>query len=192
MMKNVAIFCGSSRGNDPAYVQATMDVATILSQHNVAIVYGGATVGLMGVLADTMLSCGGEVTGVIPTSMVAVEIAHQELTQLHVVKTMHERKALIADIADGFMLLPGGAGSLDEFFEIFTWLQLGYHHKPCAILNINGYFDALLDFIAHTVKQGFMKASNQQAMIVETDAQAIVSRLLQQGAVRLEKKWIKS
>ncbi|MDF1654053.1 MAG: TIGR00730 family Rossman fold protein [Coxiellaceae bacterium] len=188
-LKKIAVFCGSSTGTRPEYANAAEQLALSLCQHGISLVYGGASVGIMGILADSMLKHGGEAIGVIPKSMVDIEISHQSLTELFVVDTMHERKALMADMSDGFILLPGGAGSLDEFFEILTWLQLGYHIKPCAILNTSGYYDPLLHFIDHAIKEGFMKQAHREATLVETSPENLVSSLFD-FAPELGEKWI--
>ncbi len=163
----IAIFCGSSLGVDPSYRHAVEQVATVLSAQQITIVYGGATVGLMGVLADTALAVGGNVIGVIPKFLSAIEIAHQRLSECHIVESMHDRKTLMAELADAFILLPGGAGSLEEFFEIYTWAQLHLHKKPCGILNINNYYDPIIHFLNQTVVQGFMSQQNRDMIFVE-------------------------
>jgi uncharacterized protein (TIGR00730 family) len=189
-INNIAVFCGSNHGINAEYTKAAEALALALCQHGIALVYGGATVGLMGVLADSMLQSGGEVIGVIPESMVDVEIAHQGLTKLFTVKTMHERKALISDISDGFILLPGGAGSLDEFFEIFTWLQLGYHKKPCSILNTNGYYNPILHFIDQAINEGFMKPAHKEAILVENSPEKLLLSLFE-FTPQLGEKWLR-
>ncbi|MDF1795580.1 MAG: TIGR00730 family Rossman fold protein [Coxiellaceae bacterium] len=188
--KKITVFCGSSKGINDAYAQAAKQLAAALCNNHLSLVYGGATVGIMGILADAVLQHGGEVTGVIPESMVDIEISHQGLTELFVVQTMHERKAKMSDISDGFILFPGGAGSLDEFFEIFTWLQLGYHNKPCAILNINGYYDPILNFIDHAINEGFMKQAHKDAILVDTSPENLVLSLLG-FTPTLDEKWIR-
>src|SRR5579862_5553391 len=157
LMKKIGVFCGSNTGNNPLYAETAKQLAISMAHAGITLVYGGANVGLMGVLADNILKNNGYVVGVIPKSLVEVEIAHQHLTELHTVNSMHERKAMIADISDGFIMLPGGPGSLDEFFETLTWAQLGYHSKPCGILNVCNYYNYLLKFLDHAVEQGFIK-----------------------------------
>ncbi|MDI3253180.1 MAG: TIGR00730 family Rossman fold protein [Bacillota bacterium] len=157
----ICVFCGSANGAGPAYVQAAKELGRNIAAAGMGLVYGGATVGLMGVLADAALEGGAEVIGVMPDVLMDREIAHQGLTRLHIVKTMHERKALMSDHADAFIALPGGYGTLDEFIEIVTWAQLRIHQKPCILLNINGYFDGFLAFLDHGVQQGFIRPENR-------------------------------
>ena len=155
-MKRICVFAGSSSGRQPSYRRAAEELGRALAMREVGLVYGGARVGLMGALADTVLSSRGQVTGVIPAALVAKEVAHNGLSDLRVVASMHERKATMADLADGFIALPGGWGTLDEFFEILTWGQLGLHQKPCGLLNVQGYFDRLLSFVGHSIEEGFV------------------------------------
>ncbi len=177
-VKRVAIFCGSSTGNDPAIVNECMHLPKILHDNGMGIVYGGGNIGLMGIIADKMLQLNGEVIGVIPQKLVDVELAHNHLTQLHIVKTMHERKALMADISDAFIVLPGGIGTMDEFFEIFTWLQLGYHNKPIGICNINGFYDILFDFLKHMTERQFFKSEHLENLIIAPFSSEIVRQIL--------------
>src|SRR5262249_45254525 len=156
-MKQICIFCGSSAGTSPLYEKAVRDCGLQLVSHGMGLVYGGGNVGLMGVLADAVLEGGGQVIGVIPNQLVARELAHRGLTQLITVESMHERKARMADLADGFLALPGGIGTMDEFFEAYTWLQLGFHKKPVAVLNVSGFFDPLLDLLRKMTLEGFLK-----------------------------------
>ena len=190
-INKIAVFCGSNHGINPKYAKAAKALAQSLFKHKISLVYGGASVGLMGILADSLLECGGDVIGVIPQSMVDVEISHQGLTELFVVKTMHERKALISDISDGFILFPGGAGSLDEFFESFTGLQLGHHKKPISILNIDGYYDSILRFIDHAIHEGFMKEAHKKAILVETSPDQLLPSLFE-FLPQLGEKWIRN
>lgn len=187
--KKIAVFCGSHSGNNPLFSQAAKQLATLMAQARISLIYGGAKVGLMGVLADQMLENNGHVIGIMPKSLVNVEIAHQHLTELHVVDSMHERKALIAEWADGFIMLPGGPGSLDEFFEMLTWAQLGYHSKPCSILNICNYYDHLLKFLDQAVEQGFMKQVYRDMIIVENSSERLLQKINIYQAPA-EKKWI--
>jgi uncharacterized protein (TIGR00730 family) len=173
----LTVFCGSSTGRSPAYAEAARALGREMVARGVGLVYGGAGVGLMGVLADTLLEGGGEVIGVIPRHLVAREIAHADVTDLRVVETMHERKALMAELGDGFVALPGGAGTLEELFEAWTWAQLGLHLKPCAVLNVEGYFDSLLRLVEHTVQEGFMRAEYARMLIAEPDPAALLDRL---------------
>jgi uncharacterized protein (TIGR00730 family) len=165
-MKRIAIFCGSSLGNAPIYQAVARDMAEALVAAELGLVYGGAQRGLMGVLADRVLELGGEVIGVIPARMVEHEIAHPHLTQLHVVQTMHERKALMAEHANAFLALPGGFGTLEELTEVVTWQQLGLHNKPCALLNTQGYFDPFIAFITHMTEAGFVRPAHAAAVHV--------------------------
>jgi uncharacterized protein (TIGR00730 family) len=170
-MNRVCLFAGSSAGVRPEYGAAARELGRVLATRGMSLVYGGARVGLMGAVADAVLAGGGHVTGVIPRALVEKEVAHSGLTDLRVVTSMHERKALMADLSDAFIALPGGWGTLDEFFEILTWAQLGIHHKPCGLLNVSGYFDRLLSFLDHTTGEGFVRREHQ-SMISVSDAPA--------------------
>ncbi len=165
-MNAIAVFCGASAGNNVTHQEIARDMGRALAQRGLTLVYGGGNVGLMGMIADAALEAGGDVIGVIPKFLADREIAHPKLTQTHFVKTMHERKALMADLSDGFVALPGGFGTLDEFCEILTWAQLNLHAKPIGILNALGYFDSLLDFFDNAVQQGFLTES-LRALILE-------------------------
>jgi uncharacterized protein (TIGR00730 family) len=172
--KRVCVFCGSSSGALPAYRDEAVALGRLLGESGVGLVYGGAQVGLMGALADAALASGSEVIGVIPRMLAGVEVAHPRLSRLILVETMHERKALMAQEADAFIALPGGFGTLDEFFEILTWAQLGIHSKPCLLINTGGYFNHLLTFLQVAVDQGFLKAKNQGLIqVVDNPAQAL-------------------
>ena len=177
MIKKLAVYCGSSAGVSDLYREGAELLADVLSAAGIAVVYGGAKVGLMRMLADRMLANNGQVIGVIPQALVDVEVAHDGLSELHIVKDMHARKALMAELADGFIMLPGGTGSLDEFFEVTTWAKLGYHAKPCGILNTNGYYDSLLQFLDHAVGQGFMKQPHRNMMMVDDQPSALLDKL---------------
>jgi hypothetical protein len=159
--RRVCVFCGSNTGLRPEYRAEAVALGRLLGKSGLGLVYGGAQVGLMGALADAALANGGEVIGVIPRSLAAVEVAHQGLTKLNLVETMHERKALMAQEADAFIALPGGFGTLDEFFEILTWAQLGIHAKPCLMVNTGGYYDHLLSFLEVAIEDGFLKGENR-------------------------------
>ncbi|MFA5959847.1 MAG: TIGR00730 family Rossman fold protein [Tatlockia sp.] len=189
-IKALAVFCGANSGNQSVYQKAAEQLADSLSAAHIALVYGGAKVGLMGSLANRMLGHGSEVFGVIPQSLVDVEVAHEKLTKLHIVDSMHERKVLISELADGFIMLPGGTGSLDEFFEVLTLAQLGYHQKPCGILNIAGYYDFLLQFLDNAVSQGFLKAVHRNMIVVSECPYALLAHFHTYQAP-LDKKWIK-
>jgi len=183
----LTVFCGSSLGRSPAYAEAARELGREMVARGLGLVYGGAGVGLMGVLADTVLAGGGEVIGVIPRHLVAREIAHSSLIDLRVVETMHERKALMAELGDAFVALPGGAGTLEELLEAWTWAQLGLHLKPCGVLNVEGYFDALLRLIRHTVDEGFVRPEYAAMLIAEPTPSALIDRL---GSYRpIGEKW---
>jgi uncharacterized protein (TIGR00730 family) len=176
-MKNLCIFAGSNSGSDPAYRSVAEALGRTLAERGIGVVYGGARVGLMGALADAALAAGGSVVGVIPEALVAKEVAHASLTRLHVVDSMHTRKAMMASLSDGFIALPGGWGTLEEFFEVLTWGQLGLHQKPCGLLNVNGYFDGLLAFVNETVSRGFVRKEYLEMIVVETMPAPLIDRL---------------
>ena len=175
-MKAICVYCGSSFGADAVYLEATLDLARTLAGRGIRVVYGGASAGLMGALADAALEAGGEVVGVIPQQLVDREIAHRGLTELHVVSTMHERKALMAQLSDAFVALPGGIGTLEELIEIFTWSQLGLHHKPLAVLNTAGYYDRLAAFLDYAVEQGFHQPEQRAKLVMASDAEDLLAR----------------
>jgi uncharacterized protein (TIGR00730 family) len=177
VIKKLCVFCGSSAGNRPIYRDTAEQLGRHLAGSGITLVFGGGRVGLMGVLADSILQSGGEVIGVMPRPLAEKEIAHSSLTQLHIVETMHERKALMADLADAFVLLPGGFGSWEEFCEVVTWLQLGMHRKPCGILNIAGYYDSLLALTAHAVAEGFLGPAHKEMVIVQDSVEQLLSEL---------------
>jgi uncharacterized protein (TIGR00730 family) len=189
-VQRVCVFCGSSPGARPEYTEATEDLGQLLVKNGITLVYGGATVGLMGRLADTVLSEGGEAIGVIPRALVEREIAHLGLTDLHVVDSMHERKALMAELSDAFIALPGGLGTLDELFEIYTWAQLGMHRKPCGLLNVEGYYRQVADFLDHAVAERFVRDEHRDMLIVEEDAATMLERLQGFDAAAVTPKWI--
>lgn len=175
----LCVFCGSSPGANPAFADAARVLATELALRQIGIVYGGGNVGLMGVVADAALAAGGEVIGVIPQGLVARELAHQGVTALHVVESMHQRKALMAELADGFIALPGGFGTLEEFCEVVTWTQLGVHAKPCGLLNVAGYYDGLLAFLAHALKEEFLRPTHFEIVVSGSDPGALIDRVLE-------------
>ena len=175
-MKRVCVFCGSSPGADPRFLETAVHLAGTLAARGLGLVYGGASVGLMGAMADAALARGGHVTGVIPTTLVNREIAHRGLSDLRVVATMHERKALMADLADAFVALPGGLGTLDESFEVLTWAQLGLHAKPFGLLDVAGYWQPLVAFLDHAVESGFIRAPHRALVQVEASADALLDR----------------
>jgi uncharacterized protein (TIGR00730 family) len=172
----VCVFCGSSSGTGLSYVEAARQVGRVLAQRGIDLVYGGASVGTMGEVADAALAAGGSVVGVIPQTLVDWEVAHGGLTELHVVDNLHQRKALMASLADAFIALPGGAGTLDELFEAWTWAQLGIHAKPVGLLDVNGYFQPLLRFLDHMVEQGFLKPAYREMLIIESEVSALLDR----------------
>jgi uncharacterized protein (TIGR00730 family) len=175
-MKSLCVYCGSSSGITPNYADAARKLAQALVERKIALVYGGGNVGLMGIIADEVMRLGGHVTGVIPKALVRKEVGHRQITELHVVENMHERKAMMADLADGFIAMPGGIGTLEELFEVMTWAQLGFHDKPIGVLNVDGYYDALLAFLQHTVQQGFLRPQHASLLMVESDVAALLHR----------------
>ena len=176
-LRRLCVFTGSSPDADPAYAAATEALARAATDAGLGIVYGGARVGLMGVLADAALAAGAEVTGVIPRSLLDRKIAHRGLSELHVVATMHERKALMAELSDAFVALPGGAGTLEELFEVYTWSQLGLHAKPCALLNVQGYYDGLAAFLDHAVAERFLRPEHRASLLVGDEPAALLDAL---------------
>ena len=174
-MQSVCVFCGSSPGIDPAYAQAARSLGRTLAEANVRLVFGGGHVGLMGVISNAALEAGGEAIGIIPKSLVERELAHPGLTDLRIVGSMHERKAMMSDLSEGFITLPGGTGTLEEFFEVLTWAQLGEHEKPCGLLNVADYFDPLLAVFDQMVGRGFLSESDRSLLLVE----GVPGRLLQ-------------
>ena len=174
-MKSIAVYCGALPGASAQYADAARALARVLVAHNIGLVYGGGNVGLMGIIADEVLRLGGEATGVIPTQLVERELAHAGLTRLFVVKNMHERKAMMADLSDGFIAMPGGMGTLEELFEMLTWSQLGIHAKPVGVLNVGGYYDLLAGFIAHAGREGFIRPQHAGLMKVASDPEALIA-----------------
>jgi len=175
-MKTVCVFCGSSAGRDPSFRLTATAAGSAIARAGLSVVYGGGKVGLMGAVADGALAAGGRVFGVMPRSLVEREIAHAGLSELHVVETMHERKTRMADLADGFIALPGGAGTLDEFFEQWTWAQLGIHSKPCGVLNAKDYFGPLISMIERIVNEGFMAESYSKMLVIEASIEPMLKR----------------
>ena len=188
-MKRVCVFCGSCLGSDPAFAAAARGLGALLAREAIGLVYGGARVGLMGTIADAVLAGGGEVIGVLPRALQERELAHEGLTQLHVVGSMHERKALMADLSDAFVALPGGFGTLDEFCEVLTWTQLGIHGKPCGLVNIGGYFDGLLAQMATAVAGGLTRPEHRDMVLVSADPEGLLARLRTYRPVHLS-KWL--
>ncbi|MFM0335822.1 LOG family protein [Paraburkholderia fungorum] len=176
-MKSVCVYCGSSDGAKPLYAEAAQAFGRALVQADLALVYGGGKVGLMGVIADTVMAEGGRAIGVIPELLVNKELSHHGLTELHVVPDMHHRKKMMADLSDAFVAMPGGAGTLEELFEVYTWAQLGYHQKPVALLNIDGFYDPLINMLQHTVDEGFMGQTYFDILQVDADPVALIDKV---------------
>src|SRR3954454_1736482 len=189
-VERICVFCGASPGARPEYRDATAELARLLVKEGIGVVYGGGGVGLMGALADAVITEGGEVTGVIPRALVDREIAHRDVIDMRVVGSMHERKALMADLADAFIALPGGLGTLEELFEVYTWAQLGLHRKPCALLNVAGYYDGIEDFLSHAVDERFLRDETRELLLVGTDAGELVRRVGEFEPQATVPKWI--
>jgi len=188
-IRRLAIFCGSNPGTRPDYVDAAHAFGRLLAQRGIGIVYGGSNVGLMAALADAMMDEFGEIIGVIPRMLVEREVANTALSDLRIVESMHERKAMMAELADGFVALPGGIGTLEEFFETWTWGQLGMHTKPCGLLNVAGYFDPLLKFLDHAVAEKFVRDVHRAMVVVESDPAALLARFESYDPPRVV-KWL--
>ena len=189
-MKRICVYCGSSVGSQPVYREAALAMGAVLASRKIGLVYGGGNVGLMGVIADAVLAGGGEVIGVIPQSLADREIAHSGVTDLRIVDSMHTRKALMADLSDAFIAMPGGFGTFEEIFEAVTWTQLGVHRKPCGLLNVGGFYTPLALFIDQAVSEGFIKPVHRESIIVDDDPERLVTAL---AAVKLPDvpKWIR-
>ncbi len=187
-IKRICVNCGSSPGSDPAFMAAASALGQCLAERDITVVYGGADVGLMGALANAALARGGQVIGVIPEA-IAAKVGHKNLPEQHVVPSMHERKQMMFDLSDAFVVLPGGYGTIEEMFEILTWAQLGMHAKPIGLLNVAGYFDSLLRFLDHSVEKRFVKQPHRDRIIVNRSAGTLLDRLGQYEAVVLD-KWI--
>ena len=188
-MKRICVYCGSSPGESPEYMEAARTLGRELVKRDITLVYGGAHVGIMGEIADTVLAAGGEVIGIMPKALADKEIAHNGLTELRVVGSMHERKAMMADLSDGFIALPGGMGTLEEIFEVLTWSQLGYHRKPCSLLNIKGYYDSLTQFLDHTVEEGFVKSVHRGMILIEDNTEKLLDLMAEYESPKVD-KWI--
>jgi uncharacterized protein (TIGR00730 family) len=188
-VKRICVFCGSSVGVRPAYRAAARNTAATLVARGFGLIYGGGRVGLMGVIADAVLEAGGEVIGVIPEGLVKRELAHERVTEMIVVPSMHERKAKMAALSDGFIAMPGGFGTFEEFCEIITWAQLGLHQKPCGVLNVEGYYDSLLALFDEAVVEGFVYPSNRSLIIQESDPARLLDLFARYTPPRME-KWI--
>lgn len=175
-MEQVCIFCGASRGASPAFARAAREIGVLCVSRDIGVVYGGGSVGLMGVLADAVLGAGGRLVGVIPQALAELELAHRGATELHVVASMHERKMRMHDLSDGFVALPGGLGTLEETLEALTWLQLGYHAKPVGLLNVEGYFDALLAMLDHATRQELIRPAQRAMIVVDESPRGLLER----------------
>jgi uncharacterized protein (TIGR00730 family) len=175
-INSLCIYCGSSPGRLEAYAAAAISLAEALVSRNIKLVYGGASIGIMGMVADQVLKLGGHAIGVIPKALAHKEVAHHYLTELHITQSMHERKMLMAELSDGFIALPGGIGTLEELFEIWTWAQLGFHQKPCGLLNVEGYYDSLIKFLDHILAEKFVKQHHHAMLMVETNPAALLDR----------------
>ena len=189
-MKRIAVFCGSNKGTRPEYAGAAEQLGELLAREKIELVYGGGMVGLMGIVADAALKNGGHVIGVIPQSLVIKEVVHEKLPDLRVVKNMHERKALIAELSDGFIALPGGYGTFEEFCEVLAWSQLGYHQKPFGLLDAAGFYRRLLEFFDHATREGFIRPKHRELVMVEDNAEKLLERLKNfQPPVKV--KWVR-
>jgi uncharacterized protein (TIGR00730 family) len=188
-LKSLCVFCGSNLGARDSYAAAARGLGRLLAERGIALVYGGAAIGLMGAVADGALAAGGRVVGIIPRALIAREIGHPGLSELRMVESMHERKALMADLSDGFIGLPGGVGTMEEVFEMWTWGQLGDHEKPVGLLNIDGFFDALLAFVEHQTKELFMRPAHRDMLLVDKTAESLLDRFAAYQAPTVT-KWI--
>jgi uncharacterized protein (TIGR00730 family) len=177
--RRICVFCGSNSGTNSAYHDAAVAMGRLLAERGIELVYGGGNIGLMGVLADVVLQARGRVIGVIPDSLMAKEVGNSSLTELRVVKSMHERKALMADLSDGFIAMPGGFGTFEEFCEVVTWSQLGIHAKPCGLLNIEGYYDSLLQLFDHAVREEFLRDENRRLVLEDRDPERLLEKMAQ-------------
>lgn len=188
-INNICVYCGSSMGLDPAYARAAKILGHTLAERGIGLVYGGAAVGIMGVVADAVLQNGGKAVGVIPRALAVKEVAHQGLNELHVVESMHERKAMMTDLADGFIALPGGWGTLEEIFEILTWAQLGFHRKPCGLLNVEGYYDNLVNFLENAFAQQFVNDLYRPILITANEPNKMLDEFAGYKAPEV-RKWV--
>ena len=188
-MKRICVYCGSNPGKSAEFLQSARTLAGELVRRDIGLVYGGASVGIMGEIADTVLAGGGEVIGVIPQALVDKEVSHSGLTELKIVDSMHERKEIMADISEGFIALPGGLGTIEEIFEVLTWAQLGFHKKPCALLNVKGYYDKLTQFLNHAVAEGFIANTHREMLLVEEEPHRLLEIMAAYTAPAVD-KWI--
>ncbi len=176
-MKRICVFCGSNPGGRPDYANGARAMGRALADHGIGLVYGGGNVGLMGIVADTVLQAGGEVIGVIPEALMRREVGHLDVTELHVVRSMHERKAMMADLSDGFVAMPGGYGTFEEFCEVITWSQLGFHPKPCGLLNVAGYYAPLLAMFDHAVAEHFVRPQHRALVLEDTEPGSLLDKM---------------
>lgn len=190
-MKSICVFCGSSSGKGVNHLTAAQKLGKIISEENMTLVYGGGNVGIMGEIANTVLQYNGKVIGIIPEDLVSREAALKEVTELIIVKSMHERKAMMSELSDGFIAMSGGIGTLEEFFEVWTWAQLGIHNKPIGILNVDNYYDRLIDFIKHSVEQEFVYKNNLDMVLVDKDAKSLIDRMKDFKPVKV-RKWMET
>jgi uncharacterized protein (TIGR00730 family) len=188
-VRSICVYCGSSPGRDPEFTQAAGVLGRLLAERRITLVYGGGHVGLMGVVADATMAADGEVHGVITRALQQKEVAHQGLSRLEITESMHERKAAMAEASDGFIMLPGGLGTLEEFLEAATWTQLGIQNKPCGILNVDGYFDPLIALLDKSTEQRFLRREHRELIAVETDPESLVDRLIAWESVAID-KWL--
>lgn len=188
-MKSITVFCGSSSGIRAEYAETAKNLAQLFVRKGIRLVYGGGNIGLMGIIADEVMRTGGEVVGIIPDSLDKKEVGHRGLTELRVVGSMHERKAQMAELADGFIAMPGGIGTFEEFFEILTWAQLGFHEKPCGILNVAGYYDGLLALCDNAVKEGFLRQIHRNLILDDADAISLLEKM-EKFRPQVIEKWI--
>ncbi len=187
MIKRICIFCGSNPGKNPKFIKTAIKVGTMLAENKIGVVYGGASVGMMGAVANAALAAKGEVIGVIPKVLAIKEIAHPSLSEIHIVKSMHERKALMSEFSHAYIALPGGFGTMEELFEVLTWAQLGIHFKPCAILNVDGYYDKLISFMKHAFKEGYVPKEHQKLILIDTTPQGLLKKIINYQAPTLPK-----
>jgi len=188
-MRRLAVYCGSSMGTDPAFADTARVLGRAMAARGIGLVYGGGRLGLMGVVADAVLEAGGEAYGVIPQALVDLEVAHTGLTELHLVANMHERKALMTDLTDAFVAIPGGIGTLDELFEAWSWNALGYHAKPFALLNVHGFWDRMIEFLDHAAQSGFMSPARRAQLLVAEDIDSVIE-MLDSGIAAAERKMV--
>ena len=188
-MKNICVYCGASPGRLQVYAEGARALAQALVARDLGLVYGGASIGLMGLIADSVLGLGGRAVGVIPHALAQKEVAHKGLTELHITQSMHERKTLMAELSDGFIALPGGIGTFEEIFEIWTWAQLGIHAKPCGLLNVGGYYDALTRFLDHATQEQFLKPPHRSVLLVEAEPNVLLDRFASYQAPGIQ-KWL--